>query len=88
MGGIVPQFMIAYFLNCEEFTHFCICKIKMILALFPSLRVISLFTGRNASRGKVDYSWISADPTKAPTLGGVVLVVVVVVPSLRVIKQN
>jgi len=41
---------------------------------------ISLSTGRNAGRGKVAYSWISPDRTKAgPTLGVVVVVVVVVV---------
>ena len=35
--------------------------------------------GRNTGRGKVAYSWISADPVKAgPTLGVVVVVVVVV----------
>ena len=34
--------------------------------------------GRNTSRGKVAYSWISPDPAKAgPTLGVVVVVVVV-----------
>jgi len=38
---------------------------------------ISLFTGRNAGRGKVTYNWISPDPVKAgPTLGVVVVVVV------------
>jgi len=36
--------------------------------------------GRDTSRGKVAYSWISSDPAKAgPTLGGIVVVVVVVV---------
>ena len=35
--------------------------------------------GRNTGRGKVAYSWISQDPAKAgPTLGVVVVVVVVV----------
>jgi len=35
--------------------------------------------GRNAGRGKVAYSWISPDTAKAgPTLGVVVVVVVVV----------
>ena len=35
--------------------------------------------GRNTGRGKVAYSWISPDPAKAgPTLGVVVVVVVVV----------
>ena len=35
--------------------------------------------GRNTGRGKVAYSWISPDPTKAgPTLGVVVVVVVVI----------
>jgi len=33
--------------------------------------------GRNTSRGKVAYSWISPDPAKAgPTLGIVVVVVI------------
>jgi len=36
--------------------------------------------GRNTGRGKVAYNWISPDPAKAgPTLGVVVVVVVVVV---------
>ena len=36
---------------------------------------------RNTGRGKVAYNWISPDPAKAgPTLG-VVVVVVVVVPN-------
>jgi len=35
--------------------------------------------GRNTGRGKVAYSWIFLDPAKAgPTLGVVVVVVVVV----------
>jgi len=38
--------------------------------------------GRNASRGKVAYNWISPDPAKAgPTLRVVVVVVVVVFSS-------
>jgi len=38
---------------------------------------ISLSMGRNAGRGKVAYSWILPDPTKArPTLRGGVIVVV------------
>jgi len=41
-----------------------------------------LSTGRNVSRGKVVYSWISSDPAKAgPTRGVVVVVVVVVLNS-------
>ena len=40
---------------------------------------IILITGRNTGRSKVAYSWISPDPAKAgPTLGRVVVVVVVV----------
>ena len=39
---------------------------------------IGLSTGRNASRGKVAYNWISPDPVKVgPTLGVVVVIVVV-----------
>ena len=39
--------------------------------------------GRNTSRGKVAYSWISPDPAKAePTLGVVVVVVVVVLSKV------
>ena len=35
--------------------------------------------GRNAGRGKIAYNWIFLNPAKAgPTLGGVVVVVVVV----------
>ena len=38
---------------------------------------ISLSMGRDTGRGKVSYSWISPDPTKAgPTLGLLVIVVV------------
>ena len=48
--------------------------------LFDGSLEISLSTGRNVSRGKVAYNWISPDPAKAePTLG--VVVVVIVVPS-------
>ena len=39
---------------------------------------INLSMGRNTGRSKVVYSWISPNPAKAgPTLGGVVIVVVI-----------
>ena len=46
--------------------------------------------GRNTGRGKVAYSWISPDPSKAgPALGVVVVVVVVVGVKLsRVLNDN
>ena len=48
--------------------------------LFRESLGINLSTGRNTGRGKVAYSWISPDPAAAgPTLGGIVVVVVVVV---------
>ena len=63
-----------FFTKC----HFFKKKFSKIL-LCGSLR-ISLSTDRNAGRGKVAYSRIFPDPTKAgPTLGGVVVVVVFMV---------
>jgi len=45
--------------------------------LFCGSLGMSLSMGRNASRGKGAYSWISSDPAKAgPILGGIAAVVV------------
>jgi len=71
-GGIVlPKIMSFYMLLFSDIYSKYITKLEFIC-------IIGLCTGRNAGRGKVAYNWISPDPAKAgPTLGGVVVVVVV-----------